>query len=132
MLFAILGISRCPCPAHLHGPFRMPAPLGNVADSPEWKSCLPPQSQYTCSVAVHTGSISYILSDTYSSVTYLPSLSLTFFIKMVIIKISVSRGGGRDQVANACTVANTWSSIDGSTADVVVEVYLDVTSGQKM
>lgn len=40
--------------------------------------------------AVHTGSFLYIVSDTYSSVTCVPSLSLRFFIRMLAVKLSAS------------------------------------------
>lgn len=65
------------------------------------------RAKITAQCAVLTGSSTYIISDTFSFVTYLPSLSLIFFIKIVIIKISASWGCGKDQVPNACPVADT-------------------------
>lgn len=42
-------------------------------------------------------------------------------------------GSGKDRVANACTAADTKSTIEASDVNVVAAaVYLDVTSTQKM
>ena len=56
-----------------------------------WRSWIEVISPFSKPVyAVHMGYFTFTISDTHSSVTYLPSLSLSFFIKMVIIKKNLS------------------------------------------
>ena len=93
--------------------FPNPIPKAHFSDSSSrkhhWHSWIEVISPFSKPVyAVHMGYFTFTISDTHSFVTYLPSLSLSFFIKMVDNKkISVSQGSSKDQVVNACTATDT-------------------------
>ena len=107
MLASILGISGHPHPptSEVHFQCQLPRETSLAFLNGSHFSLL--RAKITAQCAVRMGSSTYIISDTYSSVTYLPSLSLSFFIKIVIVKIAASWGSGKDQVPNACPVADT-------------------------